>query len=208
MSPISVVRDSQIKAALTDVSTDIITVTSELNDVSIDVTTVTNYSSSINSSAIFKKNVSHPLISTIVKGVEFDETISISNEIVEQFDTYTFKFNKPGIYKIDYHVTAYIHEDNGIQDLLIRPSVSDTLTGTGEFLNFSDFGIITTRKKVQTSSHVDKASPHAVDSIYDSCVYRYDGNGDIYFKLLAWGPNTPESYIEAGATLIFTYLSS
>lgn len=172
------------------------------------VTTVTDYSSFINSSATFTKTAAHLLIDSIAKGVEFDEMISISNGIVEQYDNFTFKFNTPGIYRIDYRVTAFIHENNAIHDLLIRPSVSDTLTGTGEFLNFSDFEIITTRKRVQTSSNVDKASPHAVDSIYDSCVYRYDGNGDIYFKLLAWGPNTPDSFIGAGATLIFTYLSS
>lgn len=140
--------------------------------------------------------------------MEFDETISISNGLVEQYDNFTFKFNKPGVYKIDYRVTTFIHENNGIQDLHIRPSVSDTLTVSSEFPNFSDFGIITTRKRVQTSGNVDKASQHAVDSIYDSCVYRYDGNGDIYFKLLAWGPNTPDSFIGTGATLIFTYLSS
>ena len=195
MSPITtVVRDTQISSAL--------------NGVSAGVTTVTDYSSFINSSATFTKTGSHPLIASIAKGVEFDEMISISNGIVEQYDNFTFKFNTPGVYRIDYRVTAFIHENNAIQDLHIRPSVSDTLTGTGEFLNFSDFEIITTRKIVQTSSNVDKASPHAVDSIYDSCVYRYDGNGDIYFKLLAWGPNTPDSFIGAGATLIFTYLSS
>lgn len=194
MSPISVIRDTQIATAL--------------NSVSTDVTTVTDYSSFINSSATFTKTGSHQLIASIAKGVEFDEMISISNGIVEQYDNFTFKFNTPGVYRIDYRVTAFIHENNGVQDLNIRPSVSDTLTVTGEFLNFSDFEIITTRKRVQTSSNVDKASPHAVDSIYDSCVYRYDGYGDIYFKLLAWGPNTADSFIGAGATLIFTYLSS
>ena len=195
MSPITnVLRDTQISAALNNVSTDVIT--------------VTDYSSSINASATFTKTGSHPLISSISKGVEFDETISISNGIVEQYDNFTIKFNTPGVYRIDYRITVFIHENNGIQDLQIRPSVSDTLTVAGEFLNFSDFEIITTRKRVQTSSNVDKASPHAVDSIYDYCVYRYDGNGDIYFKLLAWGPNTPDSFIGSGATLIFTYLSS
>ena len=194
MSPTSLARDTQISSAI--------------NSISSNVTIVTDYSSFINSAATFKKNGSHSLIASIEKGVEFDETISISNGIIEQYDTFTIKFNTPGVYKIEYRVTVFIHENNAIQDLHIRPSVSDTLTGSGEFLNFSDFGIITTRKLVQTSSNVDKASPQAVDSIYDSCVYRYDGNGDIYFKLLAWGPNTGDSFIGAGATLIFTYLSS
>lgn len=194
MSPITTVRDTQIASALSEVSAS--------------VKTLTDYSSVINSSGTFTKNGTHVLTAPIAKGVEFDEIISISNGIVEQYDNFTFKINIPGVYRIDYRVTAFIHENNAIQDLLIRPSVSHTLTGTGEFLNFSDFEIITTRKRVQTSSNVDKASPHAVDSIYDSCVYRYDGNGDIYFKLLAWGPNTPDSFIGSGATLIFTYLSS
>ena len=190
----SVIRDTQIAAALSGVSTD--------------VTTVTDYSSSINSTAAFTKNGSHPMTASIAKGIEFDKTISISNGIIEKYDNFTFKFNKPGLYKIDYRVTAFIHENNAIKDLHIRPSVSDTLTGTGEFLNFSDFGIITTRKTVQISSNVDKASPHAIDSIHDSCRYKYDGTGDIYFKLLTWGPNTPESFIDADAILSFTYLSS
>lgn len=168
--------------------------------------TVTDYSSSINKSAIYETPGAHSLILPIARGVEFSETIS--NGMVEQYDNFTIKFNTPGLYKIDYRVTAYIHESNGVPDLHIRPSVSTTLTDTGEFPNFSDYGIITSRKRVQTSSMKDIASPHAVDSIYDSCIYRYDGNEDIYFKLLIWGPNTVESFVEPGATLIFTYLSS
>ena len=188
MSPTYLLRDSQITAALNNILTN---------------------SSFINSSATFTKSNAHKFAMIgVEKGVEFNETISISNEIIEQHDTFTFKFNIPGVYRIDYRLTMFIHENNAVQDLHIRPSVSDTLTDTDEFLNYSDFGIITTRKLVQTSSNVDKVSDHAVDSIYDSCVYRYDGNGDIYFKLLAWGPTTQQSYIESGATLIFTYLSS
>ena len=194
MSITNLIRDIQLSDSLSIVKNDI--------------KTVTDYSSFINSSAIFKKNGSHLLISSIAKGLEFDVTITINNKIVEQYDNFTIKFNIPGVYKIEYRVTAFIHENNSVQDLLIRPSVSDTLTSDGEFLNFSDYGIITTRKKVQITSNIDKTSGHAVDSIYDSCIYRYDGNTNIYFKLMAFGPNTSESFIESGATLIFTYLSS
>ena len=74
MSPTFLLRDAQI--------------TSVLNNISTTVTTVTDYSSFINSSATFTKNGSHSLIAPIAKGVEFDETISISNEIIEQHDTF------------------------------------------------------------------------------------------------------------------------
>lgn len=74
MSPIIVVRDTQISSALNG---------------------VTDYSLFINSSATFTKSGSHPLTASIAKGMEFDETISISNGIVEQYDNFTFKFNTP-----------------------------------------------------------------------------------------------------------------
>ena len=130
---------------------------------------VTGYSTSINASATFTKTGSHILTASPPKGVEYDQTISISTGIVEKYDNFTFKFNTPGLYRIDYRVTAFINQNNTVADLIIRPSVSDNLTDNGEFLNITDFGIITTRKTVQTSSNADKVY-QAVDSIYDSCV--------------------------------------
>lgn len=198
MSPITtIVRDAQISAAL--------------NNLSTGVTMVEDYSSYLNSHAAFGKTGSHVMdenVNSLKKGIEFDKTTSISKEIIERYDNFTFKFKTPGVYRIDYHVTANIASNNTVATFHIRPSVSDTLINNGEFLNIQDFGIMTTLKTVQVSSNVDKISPHAIDSIYDSCTYRYNGNGDMYFKLLAWGPNTIESFIGADATLIFTYLSS
>lgn len=186
MSPTSLVRDAQISAALINISRN-------------------------NSSAIFTTNNSHSFAEAntpIEKGVGFSEQFYISNRIVERHDEFTIKFNTPGVYRIDYSITVFIHQNNTVPDLQIQPSVSNTLTEDGKFEDYASLGIKTTRKTVQISANTDKVSDHAVDSIYDSCVYRYDGNGDIYFKLLVWGPNTQESYIVAGATLFFTYLSS
>ena len=184
-----------------------IKIASSLDKLSTAIENLFDYGNIINSYAIFRKSGSQSLFSNLNKGVEFNETITISNGIVEQHDTFTFKFKIPGAYRIDYRVTVSIHENNNVPNIYIIPSVSSTLTASGEFLNYSDFGIITTRKRVQTSSNVDKLSPHAVDSIYDSCIYVYDGTPEIYFKLLAWGPNTADSYINSDATLTFTYLS-
>lgn len=198
MSPITtIVRDTQISATL--------------NNLSTGVTTVEDYSSFLNSHAAFGKTGSHIMdeeLNSLKKGIGFDHTISISKEIIEQYDNFTFKFKTPGVYRIDYRVTAHIGPNNTVATFHIRPSVSDTLTNNGEFLNIQDFGIMTTLKTIQIASNVDKILPYAIDSIYDSCTYTYDGNGDMYFKLLAWGPNQNDSFIGADATLIFTYLSS
>ena len=158
-----------------------------------------------NSFSDYGSNSSHTLTSSIPKGLAFGGGFVSNDAPVLQYDNYTFKFNKRGVYRIDYRVTANIHENNNVSSLFIRPSVSTTLTASGEFLNYSDFGIQTTRKRVQTTTNIE-ASPYAVDTICDYCFYTYNDSADTYFKLLVWGPNTSQSYIEAGARVTFTLI--
>lgn len=149
---------------------------------------------------------SYPLVNTTEKGHGFDTSVSTSSEIIEKYDDFTFKFKKPGIYKIEFRITAVIDENNDVGKLIVRPSVSNNITQSGHFPNFSDYGIGDTEIQVKYSENSDA---RYVDKtpISDYRIYTYNGNEDVYFKLILFGP-TGSSNIQPGAILSFTYLSS
>ena len=158
------------------------------------------------STASFKKTSPHHYnTDAIEKGVEFDEDICVSTGIVEKYDNSTFILTQKGVYKIEYSFTINIHNTNLNQDHFIRPMIQSNLTVDSNFENYEDGALTTTRTRIQTSSNLE-ASPSAVDTIHDSCVFRFDGPEGAFLKLASWGANSNLSYIEPGASFTITYI--
>ena len=77
---------------------------------------------------------------------------------------------------------------NGVK---VRPSVH----------NYSDFGINTFSKTVQTNTDQDLITGHEINTIND-------GGDTKYFKIFVLGPTNSDIYIQSGTNLNFTYLGA
>lgn len=149
----------------------------------------------------FVSNDSQPFtINPIEQGITFDN--NNAQGAVEVYDSNTLVFVKPGRYLINYRMTFNIHDSNLVSSINVRPSIHNSEI----FPNYSDFGINTFSKTVQTQTDQDVIAGHEINTINDTFVHTYDGGDTKYFKLFVWGPTNSSSYIQPGLTLNFTYL--
>lgn len=157
----------------------------------------------INETINFVSSDSQPFtVNPIEKGITFDDNNSMGT--VEMYDNNTLIFIKKGRYVINYRMTFNIHDSNLVSNLNIRPSVHNS----DIFPNYSDFGINTFSKTVQTNTDTDLIPGHETNTINDTFIHTYDGGDTKYFKIFVWGPTNSDSYIQSGVNLNFTYLGA
>ena len=169
--------------------------------------TTTDTLNAIGSQAILSHSGSYiPLLSTN-KDLPCDTTTIIQNGIVEKTSNNLFKLLKGGLYRIDVTFTSFISATNTENALTTKIVAGETVINTDQLDSPSTLAEYIT--EIQTASDADVRSPHAVDTRTFTHHYYYNpaDNNNSYIKCTVEGPDDVDSFVGAGYTIVFTYLS-
>ena len=148
----------------------------------------------------------------IAKGVSTDTDILLDSSIVDKVNQNTFRFKLIGLYQLSFTCNSYISDTNIVSGLIIRFATDSSLVNGDEFSDYASTGIKSFQVNSQVATDVDKRPTdvaerpgHAVQTHSFSHYHRHTGTNDL-LKVFVFGPNEAISFLEAGYTLVITYL--
>lgn len=183
-----------------------LTVSILTNEQAINQQNTTDIIDVIGSQVSFKNQGSYIPYLSSTKDLGYDTDTIIQNSIIEKISNTLFRILKVGLIRIDITFTSFIHHTNTAPTLTTKIVTGNNFTGDQIDTPVT---LVEYKKEVQVASDTDVRTDHAVETTVYTYHYYFDGttNENDYIKIKVEGPNTADSFIEAGYTLTFTLLT-